>query len=166
MDREQRKDIYEAVGLAAIVASLIFLALEVRQNTTAMSAAAFQDRSETLQDLAITIATSEVLSRIDANYLVRPPNCADEDISCYEIDHEYVDSLTPEEHRQYRHLLTAHAHRLRNLSVQYEYGLLTDDYYRGGVIGAIRVFMPRWEAFDVPQGIRLQRLVEDYKANQ
>ena len=148
----------------AIVASLIFLATEVRQNTTAMTAAAFQDRSEALQDLAVTVANSEVLSRIDANYLIRPSTCADDDVSCYEIDYEYIESLTPEDHRQYRHLLTAHAHRLRNLAVQYEYGLLTEDYYRGGVIGAIGVFMPRWKAFDVPQGIRLQRLVDEYEA--
>ena len=38
MDREQRRDLFEAVGLAAIVASLVFLALEIRQNTNALFA--------------------------------------------------------------------------------------------------------------------------------
>jgi hypothetical protein len=33
MTREQRKDIFEAIGLIAIVASIVFLALEIRQNT-------------------------------------------------------------------------------------------------------------------------------------
>ena len=36
MNREQRKDIIEAFGLIAIVASLIFLAYETRQNTIAI----------------------------------------------------------------------------------------------------------------------------------
>ena len=40
MTREQRRDIFEAVGLIAIVASLIFLALEVRQANLATRIAA------------------------------------------------------------------------------------------------------------------------------
>jgi hypothetical protein len=40
MTREQRRDIFEAVGLIAIVASLIFLALEVRQANLASRIAA------------------------------------------------------------------------------------------------------------------------------
>jgi len=33
MNRDQRRDLVEAVGLVAIVASLVFLGLEIRQNT-------------------------------------------------------------------------------------------------------------------------------------
>jgi hypothetical protein len=40
MKRENLKDVVEIVGLIAIVASLVFLALEVRQNTTALEAGA------------------------------------------------------------------------------------------------------------------------------
>jgi len=36
MDREQRRELFEAIGLLAIVASLIFLAVETRQNTNAL----------------------------------------------------------------------------------------------------------------------------------
>ena len=36
MKRDQRRDLVEGVGLLAIVASLIFLALEIRQNTAQM----------------------------------------------------------------------------------------------------------------------------------
>ncbi len=42
MNREQRKDILEAVGYVAIVASLIFLALEIRQSNVQARAAAYQ----------------------------------------------------------------------------------------------------------------------------
>ena len=36
MKRKRRKEIFEAVGIAAIVASLIFLAFEIQQSTTAV----------------------------------------------------------------------------------------------------------------------------------
>jgi hypothetical protein len=38
MTREQRKEIFEIVGIVAIVASLIFLAVEIRQNTESLQA--------------------------------------------------------------------------------------------------------------------------------
>jgi len=49
--REQRKDILEAVGFGAVVASLIFVALEVRQNTSQMRAEAAYSVNEALQAL-------------------------------------------------------------------------------------------------------------------
>jgi hypothetical protein len=36
MKRKQRKDIFEAIGILAIVASLVFLAFEIQQNTAAV----------------------------------------------------------------------------------------------------------------------------------
>ncbi len=40
MTREQRRDVFEAVGLAAIVASLVILAFEIQQNTVAVKSGA------------------------------------------------------------------------------------------------------------------------------
>ncbi len=48
MNREQRKDIIEAFGLIAIVASLIFLAYETRQNTIAIQ----QESQQTILAIA------------------------------------------------------------------------------------------------------------------
>ena len=42
MNREQQKNIFEAVGVVAIVASLIFLSLEIRQSNVQARAAAYQ----------------------------------------------------------------------------------------------------------------------------
>ena len=54
MNREKRKDTIEAVGLAAIVASLIFLAFETRQNTNALYAQSRQAiLKAALQEIAI-----------------------------------------------------------------------------------------------------------------
>ena len=48
MNREQRKDIFESLGFIAIVASLIFLALETRQNTIAVQ----QENQQTISAIA------------------------------------------------------------------------------------------------------------------
>ena len=48
MNREQRKGIIEAFGLIAIVASLIFLAYETRQNTIAIQ----QESQQTILAIA------------------------------------------------------------------------------------------------------------------
>lgn len=166
MKREQRKDIFEAVGLVAIVASLIFLALEVRQNTTALAAAAYQTRSDALQQLAVTMSTSETLAEISARVYIRGGDCAADNVFCGTVDTEYVDSLSITEKSQYSAYLRAHAFRLQGMIVQYEYGFLSDDYHARGVVGAIRSFMPRWVAFDVPKGVSLQRYVDDYEQNR
>ena len=42
MTREQRKEFIEAIGMVTIVASLIFLGLEMRTNTTSVRATAYQ----------------------------------------------------------------------------------------------------------------------------
>ena len=65
MNRDRRKEIFEAIGVIAIVASLIFLALETRQNTNALYAdsrravmdAAFQELMVQLErpGIALTI---------------------------------------------------------------------------------------------------------------
>ncbi len=43
MDREKRKGLMELIGFAAIVVSLIFVGMELRQNTIASRAAAYQE---------------------------------------------------------------------------------------------------------------------------
>ena len=42
MTREKRKDLFESIGIVAIVASLIFLTLETRTNTASVRATAYQ----------------------------------------------------------------------------------------------------------------------------
>ncbi len=56
MTGERRRDTIEAAGLVAIVASLIFLGLEIRQSNVQAKAAAFQ---------AIGIATAQWHSNVD-----------------------------------------------------------------------------------------------------
>ena len=158
LNRENRKDLIEIIGLIAIVGSLAFLIAEIRQNTTALEAGAWQDRSEALIQMSMKVAETDTLARISATYRKRADNCKETDIVCDQvIDIEYVESLTPTEFQQYRSFLTAHAFRLQNLNRQYQYGLLTEGYHQTGVVRIVELYVPRWRAFDVPQGLNLAR---------
>jgi hypothetical protein len=105
-------------------------------------------------------ATSEILSSTETNYQRRPDSCEGFDKLCLEIDHEYIRGLSPTWYRQFRNFPTAHAYCLSNLTVQYQYGLLTDEHDPGGVIGAIKGLMPSRAVVDVPQRRRLALYVE------
>ena len=62
MNRERRKDIFEAVGLAAIVGSLLFLALEVRQANLSTRIAARDQVTQGVIDQLGDIIDPQVLS--------------------------------------------------------------------------------------------------------
>ena len=62
MTRKQRRDIFEAIGIAAIVASLIILTLEIRQNSQLMRA---QSRTEMAHDTVVLLT----LNVGDADFL-------------------------------------------------------------------------------------------------
>jgi len=61
MDRERRREIFEAIGLLAIVASLIFLAVEINQNTNALFGQSRQSVLEAAQnELFVLVEHPEV----------------------------------------------------------------------------------------------------------
>jgi predicted amino acid-binding ACT domain protein len=71
LDRERRKDLFELIGLATIVGSLIFLAMEIRQNTNAIKATAIQEyTSSARQHLALYVSDPEmakIIAKAGAN---------------------------------------------------------------------------------------------------
>jgi len=71
MTRDQRRDLFEAVGLVAIVASLLFLALEVRQaNLSTRIAArdgATQGHIEYMAHLLDSSVLASAIAKADAN---------------------------------------------------------------------------------------------------
>ena len=62
MTREQRRDLFEAVGLVAIVASLLFLALEVRQANLSTRIAARDSATQGHIDYMAHLLDSGVLA--------------------------------------------------------------------------------------------------------
>ena len=58
------RDIYEFIGVATIVASLIFVGLELRQNTAAVESASIDNLTNLTHEFYMNLATDEELHRI------------------------------------------------------------------------------------------------------
>jgi hypothetical protein len=144
----------------AVLVGIIVLAVEIRQNTIALRAGAYQARSDALHDLSMRVAESEVLATIEANLLVRRPGCAEFESNCDRIDDVYFESLSPTERQQYKRYITAHFFRLENLLFQYRQGALTDEYHDQAVVPTIRYYLPLWEKFGVWQRGRMIEYLE------
>ena len=67
-----KKEIIEMLGIIAIIGSLIFVGIEIRQNSLAVRGATHQSISEQVTKLYMHIATNERLSKLVSQML--PPN--------------------------------------------------------------------------------------------
>ena len=107
MTREKLRSIGEFVGLAAIVASLIMVAFELKQNTDMTRAQIIQSRTETAIDLADTFYNSDHIPEIF-------------------VKAENGEELTDEEFARYQFWLRASLRNQDNNLQQYNQGLLAD----------------------------------------
>ncbi len=146
-----------------VLIGIAFLVIEVRQNTTALTASAYQSRSDALQEYSLTVAASDELATIEAELLTES-DCDEPVRSCFIINEKYFQQLTPTQRVQYKRLLLAILFRTQNLVYQYKQGLLSDAYHDGAIIGVIKKFMPLWEKFDVWQRYSLVEHLEEYES--
>ena len=108
MKIERWRMLFEVVGFLAVVSSIIFLTLEVRQNTQAMQAAGIQDATNVArQQLLMLVGDSEV-HRIEM------------------LGHANPDQLTPEELRRYRYLIRSFWLGMQGLFRQWQLGVVPD----------------------------------------
>jgi len=99
----------EASGGIAVLLGLIFVGLELRQNTAAVQAATFQDLTHTSADFLIEIGSDPENRRV------------------YTVGRTNPDRLSEEERRHYYFLLQAYWLRMQNAFMQWERGTLTDE---------------------------------------
>tara|TARA_B100002051_G_scaffold99906_1_gene95354 strand:+ start:892 stop:1368 length:477 start_codon:yes stop_codon:yes gene_type:complete len=78
----KKKEIIEILGLVAIIGSLIFVGIEIRQNSLAVRGATHQSISEQVTKLYMHIATNERLSKLVSQML---PNDTSNDTSNYNL---------------------------------------------------------------------------------
>lgn len=126
MPNPSAKDSLEIVGVLAVVASLIFVGYEIRQNTIAARAAAYQ---------AIGIATASAFDSQahDTDYLT--------------LAQKPADSMTAIEWSQFAAKMTVFARLGETVLLQVEQGLLpTDAMERLGYHGWSRIFENTKEA--------------------
>ncbi len=103
------KTILEMTGLVAVVLGLLFVGIEVRQNTAAMQAATLQGLNDSSQEYLLSVASNPKLIEIQQRAVAEP------------------DSLNDVEAQQYFLLERTRWLRSQNAFHQYQRGTLSED---------------------------------------
>ena len=132
----------ELLGAIAVIATLVYLSVQVRQNTRSLDAAqklalaqTYQMRSDALQNMLVKAASSEIGAIIakltQAGY---PENI------------QALDKLTPLERSRFRQWQIAQIAHWDNMHYQYQRGFLDEEYYRDEFVVRVRRLWPVWQA--------------------
>jgi hypothetical protein len=133
----------EFVGAIAVVVTLVYLAIQIRQNTQAMEesrrlalAQTYQMRADALQEMLVHAAESEhigpiITKLVDAGY--------PEDVRS-------LDLLTPIERGRFRQWQIAQQTHWDNMYYQYQQGFLDEEYYRDSFRVRVERLAPIWRA--------------------
>jgi hypothetical protein len=136
----------EFVGAIAVVVTLAYLAIQIRQNTRGMEEArrlalaqTYQMRADALQQMLVQAAESQHIGPIitkltGAGY--------PEDVSSLEL-------LSPIERGRFRQWQIAQQTHWDNMFYQYEQGFLDEQYYRDSFRERVRRLAPIWRALDI-----------------
>ncbi len=103
------KSVFELAGAVAVLLGLIFVGLELRQNTAAVQAATFQDLSHASSDFLVDIGSNPATQRNYATGRLDPS------------------ALSPAERGQYFMLQQAFWLRMQNAFMQWQRGTLIDE---------------------------------------
>lgn len=129
----------ELIGGMAVIATLIYLATQVRQTRELMQGQAYQNRAWELQDIYMRMAESdslcEVLVKLQAHGFPDDPAAA----QC----------LSELERIKYFHYLRANLRRLDNLLYQSEQGLLAAQAGVGVAHALLERWLPQFRAFAI-----------------
>ena len=133
----------EFVGSIGVIATLIYLAIQIRQNTHSMEesrrlalAQTYQVRADALQDMLVQAANSEHIGPI----LVQLTEAG------YPEDLSSLDQLSGLERGRFRQWQIAQQTHWDNMFFQYQQGFLDEEYYRDEFKERVRRLAPVWEA--------------------
>jgi hypothetical protein len=140
----------EIVGALGVIASLIYLSVQIRQNTHAMDegrrlalAQTYQMRADALQQMLVTAANSEIGAIIFKLTAEGYP----EDVTALE-------RLSAEERVRFRMWQIAQHTHWDNLHFQYQQGFLDEEYYNDSFRERTVRLAPVWRALDITGGRR------------
>ena len=111
-DKSYMKTYAELAGAGAVLLGLIFVGLEMRQNTAAVEAATLQNLTDASGEYLMTVATNPELARI-----------------LYEGSVD-IEQLTESDRRQHHYLMRAQWFRFQNSFLQWQRGTLNDDAWK------------------------------------
>ena len=124
MDKISWRSFAELFGVFSIVAGLILVAYELRQNSQLMRAQVFNDRTSQGIEVFLAVAENRELGEIDKKLVE----------AGFPDDPTAVAQLSPVEMRQYAWFMRADRFRLENVLYQQLIGVM--DYDEGHIQGA------------------------------
>lgn len=114
MDSAKLNDWLQVIGIFAVVASLIFVGLEMRQSQKIALSAAYQARADSSMTLRMASLESETLQTATAKIYLQGMG---------------LDQLTPEERVVFRSRWNAQMTYLENMHYQYINGFISEEHW-------------------------------------
>lgn len=136
----------EFLGSIAVFVTLVYLSVQVRQNTRSMEdskklalAQTYQLRSDALQMMLVHAAASDHLAPIITKLTAAgyPENVA------------ALETLSQDERQRFRLWQIAQETHWDNMFYQYQQGFIDDEYYRDSFRKRVRRLAPTWKALKV-----------------
>tara|TARA_B100001115_G_C15592649_1_gene283516 strand:+ start:118 stop:567 length:450 start_codon:yes stop_codon:yes gene_type:complete len=109
-----KRIIFEIFGLLGVIGSLIFVGVEIRQNTSEIRGSTHQSVSEQINELYLTIAENERLSNLMSEMMVKP---------------NLRDIINPTDQLSLDFLILTGLRRVENIYLQYLDGILSKDAF-------------------------------------
>jgi hypothetical protein len=136
----------ELLGSIAVLATLVYLSVQIKQNTRSMDeskrlalAQTYQMRSDALQMMLVHAADSENIGPIITKLTG----------AGYPEDLASLETLSAEERGRFRQWQIAQQTHWDNMFFQYQQGYIDDEYYRDSFRVRVRRLAPVWEALHV-----------------
>jgi len=141
----------ELVSAIAVVITLVYLAIQIRQNTHAMEegkrlalAQTYQIRADALQSMLIHAADSQYIGPL----ITRLTQLG------YPEDVSALERLSPDERGRFRQWQIAQQTHWENMYFQYQQGYLDQEYYEDSFRVRVARLAPTWKALGIIGGRR------------
>jgi hypothetical protein len=157
----------ELVGAIAVVVTLVYLAIQIRQNTHSMEesrrlalAQTYQMRADALQEMLVRAAESQYIGPLITKLTQLG----------YPESVEALAALTPEERGRFRQWQIAQHTHWDNMHFQYQQGFLDREYYEDAFRERVARLAPTWRALGISPGrgsfgAEIERLLADRGAS-
>ena len=143
----------EFVGSLAVVATLFYLAVQVRQskksteaNTRALEEGRRLALAQTYQARA-EVRIHQLQMDAESEYVTPIIDRLEE--AGWPQDRRAAEALSSLERRRLRAWLTAAQRQIDNYHYQYQQGFISEEYWENVIVGAIRHLAPRWHEIEV-----------------
>lgn len=139
----------EFLGAIGVMATLIYLAVQIKQNTRAMRenkrlalAQTYQMRADALQSMLVRAASSKTIGPL----IVKLTQLG------YPTDVSALERVTPEERGIFKQWQIAQQTHWDNMFYQYQQGFLDPEYYEDEFKVRVKRLAPTWEALGLLGG--------------